>query len=273
MKKPTKILLIEDNPADVRLIVEMTRNERFYIENVGTLSDGLERLKQDDFTLILLDLSLPDSQGFETITSALKGAHNIPIVILTGVGDEELGIKAIQSGAQDYLVKGNITDDLLIRVLRYAMERSNLRNELEEIRLKHQQLELSEELKRSQNHFRAISKEDDPKDHNKKSAIDDKDFKILVSEYRILVLKYVRAIRLREERPSELVREFAKRLSGLKLNAASVVRIHISLLSEISVQTDLQQEKEFSNDARLVLIEILGNMIDTLLGKLLDYEK
>jgi len=273
MPKEVNILLIEDNPADVRLIVEMTRNDHFNIVNEGKLSDGLKRFENEVFALILLDLTLPDSQGFDTITNTLAIAKNIPIVILTGVGDADLGMKAIQNGAQDYLVKGNFTEDLLVRVIRYAIERCNLKNELEEIRLKHQQKELADELNRNQSHLLAISKGAGPKGYNKLPAIGEIDFKNLKASYKDLVLRYIRAIRYREERPSEKVKEFAKRLTELRFDAAGVVRIHLGFLNEISGQVDLQQEKAFSNDARLVLVETLGNMVDMLQDKLLINEK
>jgi len=273
MTKTETILLIEDNPADARLIVEMTQNCNFRFEIAERLSEGINRLKNSEYTAILLDLSLPDSQGFETITNALAAAPEIPIVILTGAGDDEIGLKAIQNGAQDYLVKGKISDDLLVRVLRYAIERNNLKNELEKIRLLHQQKELSDELKRNQSHLLAMSSGSGKLETQKHSASENLDLKPMVLIYKELVIKYIRALRLREERPSEEVREFAAMLNNHKVNAAGVVRIHLRFLNEISGQVDIQQERAFSNDARLVLVELLGNMLDYMLIKTVNDAK
>lgn len=138
------VLLIEDNPGDVRLIEEMLRDsekllqrfdfgERFAggtrIHREGTLESGLERSSEIDLDVLLLDLGLPDSTGLETLTAVTDATEFVPIVVLTGLSDEGVGIKAIQRGAQDYLVKGEVTDDLLVRSIHYAMERTRQERE------------------------------------------------------------------------------------------------------------------------------------------------
>lgn len=124
--RPTKILLIEDNPADAQLLQRMlTEAKRFSfdLEQADQLSDGLHRLSSNDFDIILLDLSLPDSKGLDTFDKALACAQQIPIVVLSGLDDETLALKAVRAGAQDYLFKGKIDSDLLTRAIHYAIER------------------------------------------------------------------------------------------------------------------------------------------------------
>ncbi len=121
-----KVLLIEDNPGDVRLIRKMmgeAANVNIEIECVDRLDAGLRRLVKGDIDVVLLDLGLPDSQGFDTFRKLHSQAREVPLIVLTGLDDEELGLRAVQKGAQDYLIKGKTESNLLIRAVRYAIER------------------------------------------------------------------------------------------------------------------------------------------------------
>ncbi len=122
---PLKVLLIEDNRADADLTREMLveSNGAFVIEQTSYLAHGLERLQTEDFDVILLDLSLPDSSGIWTFTSLHVQAPHIPTVVLSGLEDEALAVQAVREGAQDYLVKGHVNGGLLARALHYAVER------------------------------------------------------------------------------------------------------------------------------------------------------
>jgi PAS domain S-box-containing protein len=123
---PINVLLIEDNPRNTRLIQEMLTEGRdgwLKVECVDRLSEGLARLAANDIGLVLLDLGLPDSRGFDTLAKTHTQAPAVPIVVLSGPADEELAIKAVQEGAQDYLVMGQINSDLLERTIHYAIER------------------------------------------------------------------------------------------------------------------------------------------------------
>jgi PAS domain S-box-containing protein len=124
--KPVRLLLIEDNPGDARLIREYLseiRTSRYLLECADRLSEGLELLGVLDVDLVLLDLFLPDSEGLDTFAAAQAKAPELPIVVVTGFDDEMLAVQAVQAGAQDYLVKGEIDSGLLSRAMRYAIER------------------------------------------------------------------------------------------------------------------------------------------------------
>jgi len=128
-----KVLLIEDDPVDTRLFQQMLTgglNSPFILECAARLSDGMKRLVEADFDAVLLDLGLPDSFGLETLIKVHAQAPRIPIVILTGQNDEALSIKALQHGAQDYLVKGRINSGAIRRCLRYAIERKQIQKDL-----------------------------------------------------------------------------------------------------------------------------------------------
>ncbi len=138
---PITVLLLEDNPADahlIRLLLAGSQSHtvdapaRFELLQVERLADGLAYLGQMQFHVILLDLSLPDSQGLETFEKIKENVPQTAVVVLTGLDDQQIAHKAMQQGAQDYLVKGSIERDLLIRALLYAVERQNLLTELQE---------------------------------------------------------------------------------------------------------------------------------------------
>jgi CheY-like chemotaxis protein len=125
-----RILLIEDNLGDVRFIEEILQElevRNCQLIAVSRLRDGLTRVESYSPDIILLDLSLPDSIGLDTFYT-MFGAHpHLPIIVLTGMKDEDVALQAIRSGAQDYLVKGKFDEVLLYRAMRYAIERK--RNE------------------------------------------------------------------------------------------------------------------------------------------------
>ena len=140
------VLLIEDNPGDADLVrlrlVES--NPAVDVACVNRLADGLESLKRESPSLVLLDLNLPDSQGAETFRKILEKAPDVPVVILSGQDDQGLAIKALHQGVQDYLVKGGFTSSDLDRAMRYAVERQALRRSLEMSRK--QQLEFKNQF-------------------------------------------------------------------------------------------------------------------------------
>jgi len=130
-----RVLLIEDNPGDARLIRELLSAEEgasFFLEHADRLSTGLARLAQGNIDVILLDLSLPDSHGLEGLNKICAQVPKVPVVVLSGLSDEAVAINAVQEGAQDYLVKGSVDSALLVRSLRYAIERQHLRVALRE---------------------------------------------------------------------------------------------------------------------------------------------
>ncbi len=121
-----QILLIEDDPDDVlllRVALAKAENAKIKLTHADCLSNGLIQLAEQDYDVILLDLNLPDSHGLETLTTIIKGFPKIPVVVLSGLGDDFTTLEAIRQGAQDYLVKREIEGSTLLRVLRYAIER------------------------------------------------------------------------------------------------------------------------------------------------------
>lgn len=144
-----RILLIEDNANDALAIKIMLESADFpfKLEKADTLKSGLDILSEEQIDVILLDLGLPDSKGLDTFVNLFDEYPDVPIVMYTGLEDEDIAVKALQKGAQDYLVKGEVDSRLLVRTIRYSIERHRLRVELKR---------MSTELEKSETRFRDL---------------------------------------------------------------------------------------------------------------------
>jgi PAS domain S-box-containing protein len=119
-----RMLLVEDNPGDARLAREMFRSIPGVELSTGeSLSAALDHLGHHEADIVLLDLGLPDSQGLATVTRLTTRMPALPIIVLTGMGDDKLALDALKAGAQDYMVKGLVEPEMLMRSIRYAIER------------------------------------------------------------------------------------------------------------------------------------------------------
>ena len=121
------ILLVEDQLADAVLLIEMLEENTCYdwqVTHVKCLSKAIETLANQTFHIALLDLSLPDSQGLNIVNLFLENAPSLPIIVMTGLDSQTLAVQAVQKGAQDYLVKGQINSQFLVKSILYARERS-----------------------------------------------------------------------------------------------------------------------------------------------------
>lgn len=138
------ILLVEDRPADAEFVKQLLvehrndleiRDQDYVtdiesIEHVDCLADAIERVASEDIDLVLLDLGLPDSEGLDTVSTMCEQAEPMPIIVLTG--QKGIGVSAIQCGAQDYLIKGQISADSLLRTIAYAIERARVTRKLQD---------------------------------------------------------------------------------------------------------------------------------------------
>ncbi len=128
-----KLLLVEDNPTDAQLARDLLAEwsaDQFELVHVNTLSEALRRLSRERFEAVLLDLSLPDTKGLDTVTQMLETSPGVPIVVLSGWDDEAVGLQAVRKGAQDFLVKGQCNGAILARAVRYAIERKRAEDRL-----------------------------------------------------------------------------------------------------------------------------------------------
>jgi DNA-binding NtrC family response regulator len=130
------ILIVEDNPADARLVLEMLRQcngSSFETSHVERLEKALRVLEKKEFDAVLMDLNLPDIRGLGGLERIIAIQPHIPVIVLTGMGDEDTGIQALQKSAADYLVKGQLDENLLYRSIRYSIERKRAEREIHKI--------------------------------------------------------------------------------------------------------------------------------------------
>jgi diguanylate cyclase (GGDEF)-like protein len=130
---PINIMLLEDNHADARLICELLKDVKgttYQIAHVDRVSKLQEHLKHEAIDVVLLDLNLPDCSGLDTLKLVDGLAKRVPIIVLTGLDDDVTALAAVQAGAQDFLVKGQVDGNLLWRSMRYAIERKQLEQRL-----------------------------------------------------------------------------------------------------------------------------------------------
>ncbi len=133
--KPIEVLVIEDNPDELWLIqrmLEKAKETSFHINPADRLSTGVKLLARGNMAIVLLDLSLPDSQGLDTFVRIRSQARDIPIVVLSDLDNKSLATAVIDGGAQDYLVKGQIDGNLLVHSLHHAIQRKRLEQALGE---------------------------------------------------------------------------------------------------------------------------------------------
>jgi signal transduction histidine kinase len=148
--KPLEVLLVEDDASMAAFLqkkILSARNTNFSVTKAGSLALALDCLGKKNVDVVLLDLMLPDSQELDTVNRVISEAPDIPIVVLSGLDDEDLALKAVQIGAQDYLVKGPLDSKLLTQVILYAIERNRMRVELNWH---------AQELKASETRFRTV---------------------------------------------------------------------------------------------------------------------
>ncbi|MBN1522584.1 MAG: response regulator [Candidatus Aureabacteria bacterium] len=143
-----KVLLVEDSHLHAQVAQKLLndiQDENFQIEWASSLSQGLEYLKKAYFDVILLDLTLPDSRGLDTFARLCASVPEIPIIVLSGLDDKKIAIDAVKQGAQDYIVKGEMYGELLVRAIHYAIERKKMEGELkrtlEELKRSNEELE------------------------------------------------------------------------------------------------------------------------------------
>lgn len=147
MPDDLQVLLIEDNPGDARLIQIMLRETQvaYQVRHVTTLNAGIAEAKNNDYDVVLTDLSLPDSNGLDAV-HILNSQTDLPIIVLTGTTDAQVGLEAVKDGAQDYLVKGEVDANLLQRSINYAIQRHRAEAQAQELVTGQERSRLAREL-------------------------------------------------------------------------------------------------------------------------------
>ncbi len=261
---PLQVLLVEDNPGDARLVSEALADAgtgQFVLTQVDTLADGLALLKQRSFDAMLLDLSLPDSQGLHTLERTLEQAPGIPVIVLTMLNDENLGIRAVQIGAQDYLLKGRSDHELLVRSVRYAIERQRLLAELHQARQQEQLARNASEIaavaRLSQDAGTAVTARlyGSPPLREVQPEL----FRDLVTRYANILDQCLerRAFKI-EVNTSDMLREMAHQLGFLHAGPRDVVDVHTHAIRQQVRNTSVPRMQAYVEEGRLLVLELMG---------------
>jgi DNA-binding response OmpR family regulator len=260
---PIQVLLVEDNPADVRLIQEQLSRpspDRFALHVATRLSVASLRLQQNHYDVILLDLELPDSRGLETFERMMGYAPEIPIIIFTENDDEALSIQMVHAGAQDYLVKGMLTAGLLARSIYYAIERHRLRQELQRARMKEQHDREISELKRlSTPASSAITAQFYGNLPLRESA---------PGSYQTFVERYGEILDLALEQRAykvqhpltDRLRALAEDLGFMRAGPRDAIEIHTAALQRRLAGVTLQKAQVYAEEGRLLALELMGHL-------------
>src|ERR1700733_15549040 len=145
-EKTLQVLLVEDNAGDARLLCEMFSKERsdsFELTHFLRMSEATIHLAKGGTDIVLLDMGLPDGHGLDTVRRAHAAAPDVPVIVLTGLDDEALAADAMNAGAQDYLIKGQIENRALPRALRHTVERHRMQAEADHFRTLQSQARVS----------------------------------------------------------------------------------------------------------------------------------
>jgi DNA-binding response OmpR family regulator len=262
--KTINLLLIEDDYQDVALVRETLSASKptlFNLEHADSLSAGIELISTVEIHLVLLDMGLPDSQGIHTLQKLRSAVPDLPVIVLTGLDDEVLGIKLLQMGAQDYIVKGNIDRQILNRSIRYAIERQNLWMQLEREHQKNADTQEMHSLERIKG-FQIPSTTAKLLGQATLRESLPEIFEELTHAYADLL---DRALEHRFYKVaydiSEEIRNMADKLGFLKACPRDVVEIHTKALKTKTFENNLQKSSVYKAEARMVLLELMGDLL------------
>ncbi len=264
--RPIHVLLVEDNPSDADLLREVlteaaTASVPFQLTQVERLDEAVRCLRENGFDVVLLDLSLPDSQGLATLARIHAEARDVPVVVLTGLDDERLAIRAVHEGAQDYLVKGQIANSVLVRAIRYAIERHRLQAELEMTRQRERHEREMRSFERASGSNGAAVTARLYGTTSLQESIPDT-FTKLVERYEALLDRALEQQAYRvEHNTSEGLYCLAEQIGLLKAGPRSVVEVHSTALQKKSSETGPQKAQAYIEEGRLMAFELMGHLV------------
>lgn len=264
---PLEVLLVEDNPGDARLAAEAlaaTSIGTFTLTHVERLADALDLLQQRSFDAVLLDLSLPDSGGLDTLKRVLDQAPHMPVVVLTMLSDERLGIQAVNAGAQDYLQKGRCVQELLARSVRYAVERQRLLRELQHARQQEQlarnarEIAAVEQLSRDERTSVTAQLYSATPLHEAQPDL----FAELVAQYgQILDQRLEQRAYKIDVNTTDPLREIAYQLGFLRAGPRDVVDVHTQAIRPRVRNASVLRMQAYVEEGRLLVLELMGYLV------------
>jgi two-component system, NarL family, sensor histidine kinase UhpB len=276
-EKNIRIILVEDNPGDAIIIEEMLKeiyDNKYDLQSFQRVDDGLKHLNED-FDIMLLDLNLPDSQGIETFNTMNNHAPELPIIILTGLIDEELAINIVSEGAQDYLVKGQIDKQLLSRSIKYSIERKrieiDLRNSEEKYRLMVEKIESGLFLINSKNEISYVNRQmADMLGYDMDDLINEDVYNFIQKKCRDVFKKHLKVNNRGIGQTYEI--QFVNKNGSplwVLMSTSPLHKITGEYIGAISIMTDITARKGMEKSIMDAMIEkdkdfffIMGNMVE-----------
>lgn len=261
-EKQVKVLLVEDNPADVRLIQELLAevpDAPFRLECVDRLSTALERVAAGDYGVVLLDLSLPDSEGLESLARLHERRPDVPIIVATGMEEEALALTAVQEGAHDFLVKSLLDSKTLVRALCYAVERNRLLTELEQARVREQH---DRELAAMEQACRLFEALRGPTDSAPLRETHPELFASLVERYgQLLDAALLRRAYKVEHELSEPLEEMAEEAGAVRAGPCDIAQVHLDALREKRQGASPAKAQAYFEEGSRLILEFMGRLV------------
>lgn len=258
-----RVLLLEDNPTDAMLLRETfsdTPGVEFAVTHVERLAEGLDKLGTHSFDAILVDLSLPDSQGVETFLALQRRARGVPILVLTALDDDSTGLAAMREGAQDFLVKRTPHSPLLNRSIRFAIERVRAQQATEQSR----SLEANERELRSMDEWAAVSNTAITARLYASGSLREgapEQFDRAVAEYADLLVCFLRERVFKvEKRSTEALRALGDHLGFLRARPRDVVEIHTAAMKRRLEHEPIAKAQALIEEGRLAVLELMGHL-------------
>lgn len=260
-KADIRILLVEDDPDDTQLVcslLEADQQPRFSVCCRDTLAGALAELDTVTPDAVLLDLSLPDSEGFDGLRELSRRHRQVPVVVLTGLADGGAGLEALSLGAEDYLLKAGLERDLLMRALRYARERRSLHCQLEDLR-EHERQE------REQAAFdRLLAPPRTAVTAQFYGATDLSEsapqlYAELVQRYGRLLENHFNEVSREGDRAiSRELQTMSESLGLMYAGPRDVIRLHQEALRQYTAAVNDSVARAMGNEGRLMLVELMG---------------
>lgn len=262
---PIKILLVEDEQGDPAplgtLLAQIVRTIPFVITHSQTLPVALKQLQTNSFDILLLDLTLLGDRGLVAFKQFNAQANSVPIVLLSGFDDANLALEAVRQGAQDYLVKSQLDSRLLVRSIRYAIERHRLRADLQNVQWQKQQdreLLLLEQLTTAQTTVIASKLYDNLPLRNSVPQ----EFQQLVQQYGHLLDLALEQRTYRVNHPvSEGLRSIAEQLGFLKASPRDTIELHTQAIKQKIADVPSAKAQAYIEEARILVLELMGFLV------------
>ncbi len=265
--QPIQLLLVEDNPSDARFVKEILKEkgrDKFTVQDVNLMSEALKILSDNEFDVILLDLNLPDSRGLDALLRISEKQFDVPVIVLTGMDDESLGPTAIQMGAQDYLTKGELSPDLLVRSIWYAIERHHLRKQQE------RELGTIESLSLSAPQTTPSSEKNRISLQEKSPAVIEE----MTKRFRsLLSLAAGKTEAYAEEKISDEIREIGLTLATNDAGTHDIIGVYIRAQNEELENKSTEERAQVMELARQMAFELMGYVLSTYRNRLRTLKK